>query len=145
MSLNHLIGYSLDPLWTRSIGNIYFYYQSIIVCVSRSFLSSLTTAYFEMADESESLKHIDEHLQVLLEKREYPKTICPSEVARALSSEQLQGMGAESWRDMMPTIRDYVFNLRDKGDVEILQKGSVLPQSQTLEDTTGPIRVRKVQ
>ena len=85
---------------------------------------------------------IDIHLNRLLESRDYPKTICPSEVARALSADELAEMGTGSWRDLMGPIRTYVFELRNQGKVEILQRGEVLPLTQGFEQTSGPIRVR---
>lgn len=89
------------------------------------------------------MEHIDNHLNKLLDAREFPKTICPSEAARALSSSELEALGAGSWHDLMPTIRERVFEMREQGSVEILQKGNVLPMDQSLEDTSGPIRVRR--
>jgi len=44
----------------------------------------------------------------------------------------------------MPGIRDRVWELRDRGEVEILQKGEVLGWDVGVEDVRGPIRVRKV-
>lgn len=91
------------------------------------------------------LTHVNNHLQQLLVKRQYPKTLCPSEAARALSSAELAESGVTSWRDLMTPLRCHVFELRDQGDLEILQKGNVLPSTQSLEDTVGPIRLRNVQ
>lgn len=91
------------------------------------------------------MEHINKHLDRLIDAREYPKTICPSEVARALSPGELEDLEAQSWRDTMPIIREHVFELRNSGTVEILQKGNVLPVAQSLENTTGPIRIRKCQ
>ena len=45
----------------------------------------------------------------------------------------------------MPNIRWKVWERRDRGEVEILQKGEVLPEDTALEDIKGPIRVRKRQ
>lgn len=90
-----------------------------------------------------SLEPVKPHLERLLSHRQYPKTICPSEAARALSPTNIEEAGAETWRDLMPAIRKYAFQLRDEGVIDILQKGEVLPTSQNLEDTTGPIRLRK--
>lgn len=84
------------------------------------------------------------HLERLLESREFPKTICPSEAARALSPQELQASGASSWRDLMQAIRKLAFKLRDDGRLDILQKGDVLPASQDVTSTTGPIRLRKL-
>ncbi|KAK5081286.1 hypothetical protein LTR05_008080 [Lithohypha guttulata] len=95
-----------------------------------------------MTTGSTDLQHVDAHLKRLLESRQFPKTICPSEVARALSQKELADNGVDSWRELMSAIREYVFLLRDKGEVEIVQRGIVLPASQTLHDTRGPIRVR---
>ncbi len=90
-----------------------------------------------------SIEPVKPHLERLLSTREFPKTICPSEAARALSSDDIKEAGAETWRDFMPTIRSYAFELRDEGLIDILQKGNVLPPSQGLGETKGPIRLRK--
>lgn len=58
------------------------------------------------------------------------KTICPSEVARAISP--------ESWRELMGTVREIACELRDAGHVEITQKGKVV-EGETFK---GPIRIR---
>ena len=95
------------------------------------------------AEDAYNLRPVIAHLDRLLESREFPKTICPSETARALSPLELQATGASSWRDLMPAIRKYAFELRDDGKLDILQKGIVLPTSQDYTSTTGPIRLRK--
>lgn len=82
------------------------------------------------------------HLDRLLKARQHPKTICPSEVARALSQDELDAMGLEGWRDAMEPIRELVWQRRDVGAVEVLQKGEVLDLETRLEDVRGPIRVR---
>lgn len=97
-----------------------------------------------MNDEIDLAK-VDEHLQTLLEKRQFPKTLCPSEAARALSSTELAASGASHWRDLMGPLRHHAFQLRDQGRLEILQKGNVLPTGQSADETVGPIRLRKVQ
>jgi hypothetical protein len=85
---------------------------------------------------------IQQHLDRLLKARVSPKTICPSEVARALSSADLHGLDLQEWRDAMPTIRERVWEMRDQGLIEILQKGEVLSNDVGLQDVKGPIRVR---
>lgn len=102
-------------------------------------MTSSTSASVERADI------IEHHLDRLLSTRQYPKTICPSEVARALTAAELHDSGASEWRDLMPNIRWKVWERRDRGEVEILQKGEVLPEDIALEDIKGPIRVRKRQ
>ena len=82
------------------------------------------------------------HAYRLLSARNYPKTICPSEVARALSIAELEVLNAESWRDTMESVREVVWDLRDEGVVEVLQTGQVLGGDVNLEDVRGPIRVR---
>jgi hypothetical protein len=79
----------------------------------------------------------------MLNKRVYPKTLCPSEVARSLSLDELHALGVHSWRDLMPALRELCFEMRDRGEIEILQKGSVLGGEQGLVETRGPIRIRK--
>lgn len=84
------------------------------------------------------------HANNLLDKREFPKTICPSEVARALSSSELDSLDANDWRAIMDDVRSLVWEMREAGEVEIMQKGQVL-EIESLADIKGPIRVRKVQ
>lgn len=94
-------------------------------------------------EDNINLEPVLPHLQNLLSKREHPKTLCPSEAARALSYAELKDAGAGTWRDLMPAIRSLCFQMRDEGAVEILQRGEVLAESQTIEDTRGPIRIRR--
>lgn len=58
------------------------------------------------------------------------KTICPSEVARAV--------GGETWRDLMETVRAIGADLADEGQIDVVQKGRVV-DSRTAK---GPIRYR---
>jgi hypothetical protein len=85
------------------------------------------------------------HLFRLVDSRAYPKTICPSEVARALSQTELQQLGATGWRDTMPMIRELAWQLRESGEIEILQKGERIGDDVELENIKGPIRLRKIQ
>lgn len=68
-----------------------------------------------------------------LEQRGPSKTICPSEVARAL--------GGNDWRSFMNEVRDAAAILQREGLLETLQKGK------PVEPTTarGPIRLRLVR
>lgn len=86
------------------------------------------------------------HLNHLLDSREHPKTICPSEVARALSSSERATGNLTSWRDAMPEIRRVVAQKRRRGEVEVLQKGHVLEGDlgEGLEGVAGPLRIRKI-
>ena len=85
------------------------------------------------------------HLDRLLSSREYPKTICPSEVPRALSTSELKAIGVTDWRDLMPEVREMLWHMRQSGQVEILQKGSLVPEDIDLPSIKGPIRARRVQ
>jgi hypothetical protein len=87
---------------------------------------------------------LSKHINRLLSTREFPKTICPSEVARALSSAELEALQAHDWRATMDDVRELVWEMREVGEVEVMQKGQVL-DVQSLVDVKGPIRVRKVQ
>jgi hypothetical protein len=84
------------------------------------------------------------HAERLLDSRQYPKTICPSEIARALSAPELQSLGVSEWRDTMGAVRQVVWEKREAGEVEVMQKGEVV-DAESLEDIRGPIRARKVQ
>ena len=85
---------------------------------------------------------IQHHLERLLQARASPKTICPSEVARALSTSELQSLDLQEWRDAMPDIRVRVWAMREQGIVEILQKGEILDEDVSLAEVRGPIRIR---
>lgn len=82
------------------------------------------------------------HANRLLDARDYPKTICPSEIARALSAQELHELGASEWRDAMDGVRSVVWEQRQAGQVEVLQKGKVVDVD-SLNNIKGPIRVRK--
>lgn len=86
---------------------------------------------------------LQQKLNEFLAKREPPKTFCPSEVARALSTDEIEQMSFHGWREAMPAIRELVWHARAQGQCEVLQKGSVLAMEVGLEDVTGPIRVRR--
>ncbi len=59
------------------------------------------------------------------------KTICPSEVARVVSS------GGEAWRELMPKVRAEAHRLQADGLIDVTQKGKpVDPLS-----AKGPIRL----
>jgi hypothetical protein len=58
--------------------------------------------------------------KTILEKvrqRGVEKTICPSEVAKAL--------GGEDWRSLMPEVRSVGVELVNAGKIQIMQKGNV--------------------
>lgn len=99
-----------------------------------------------MGDPSTSRKDIIlPELNHLLSSRDYPKTICPSEVARALPASKLKLLGALEWRDIMPEVRQALWDMRQRGEVEILQRGAVLPENIELQDIKGPMRARRIQ
>jgi hypothetical protein len=93
------------------------------------------------------------HFETFLAARHPPKTFCPSEVARSLTPADLQALSAATstemthWRDAMPSIREYTWTLRARGQCEILQRGVVLGAEQVgcLEEIRGPIRIRRVE
>ncbi|USP78282.1 hypothetical protein yc1106_05556 [Curvularia clavata] len=84
------------------------------------------------------------HADRLLSTRAWPKTICPSEIARALSDAELETLNAAAWRDAMDSIRLVLWEKRVAGEVEVMQKGEVVV-AESLEDIRGPIRVRKMK
>ena len=83
------------------------------------------------------------YLERLLSSREYPKTICPSEVARALSIAELKASATSDWRELMPQVREILWAMRENGEVQILQKGELIPEATGLGDVQGPIRARR--
>lgn len=94
-----------------------------------------------MAAQSNDILH--SHLDRFLQSRTPPKTFCPSEVARAVSVDELKALGFAGWRDAMPAIREMVWSRREDGSCEVLQRGEVLGHDIQLGDVRGPIRVRR--
>jgi hypothetical protein len=70
----------------------------------------------------------------LLDQRAPTSTICPSDAARAVGTE-------DGWRQLMDRARDAAQRLVDAGEVEITQGGRVVELSRA----TGPIRIRRVR
>lgn len=94
-------------------------------------------------DHDRQLRSDLEHrLWSLLSTRPFPKTACPSEIARAFTPQQLRALGFAGWRDLMPPIQNLLWELHAAGALEILQRGTVLPTSVRAEHTRGPIRIR---
>lgn len=83
-----------------------------------------------------------ERLKDTLSARAYPKTICPSEVARALTREDLQRCGATEWRDVMEMVRDVAYKMREAKELEVLQGGRVIEETVHRNEIRGPIRLR---
>lgn len=83
------------------------------------------------------------HLADFLDKRQPPKTFCPSEVARALTRDELSELGYQEWRDAMSDIRQLAAEMREDGACEILQKGEVVGNDVAVDDIKGPIRIRR--
>jgi hypothetical protein len=59
------------------------------------------------------------------------RTICPSDVARAV--------GGDGWRSTMEPVRDVVRELARAGEVEVTQRGAVLDPD---GEWRGPVRIR---
>ena len=65
--------------------------------------------------------------------RRAPRTVCPSEVARALSP--------DNWRPLMPRIREVAARLAEDGEIVATQRGVVVDAV----DAHGPIRLSQPQ
>ena len=76
---------------------------------------------------------LDQALTRLLTERGAGKTVCPSEVARAV--------GADQWRDLMEPARAAARRAVARGDAEITQAGRVVDPS----TAKGPIRIRPIR
>lgn len=64
----------------------------------------------------------------LVTARGIKKTVCPSEVARALSP--------RAWRDLMPTVRKIGAQLVKEGLILVTQRGTIVD----LSTVRGPVR-----
>lgn len=60
------------------------------------------------------------------------RTICPSDVARAV--------GGDGWRSLMDEVREVVAGLAAEGEVAVSQRGRVLDPGATWR---GPVRIRR--
>ncbi len=69
----------------------------------------------------------------LVAQRGPDKTICPSEVARALN--------AENWRSLMPVVREVGQQLVAEGHIVVTQKGQVVDP----KHASGPIRYKQTR
>ncbi|KAF2216705.1 hypothetical protein CERZMDRAFT_92777 [Cercospora zeae-maydis SCOH1-5] len=97
----------------------------------------------EAADDDDNVGTIlKRRLEDFLQQRHPPKTFCPSEVARALTTEELRQLGCSQWREAMPAVRVAAWTLRELGQCEILQKGHSVVDVD-LDDIRGPIRIRR--
>jgi len=76
-----------------------------------------------------SADKIAQQILDLVHRRGAGKTICPSEVARAVSG--------EDWRVLMPKVRMVVAKLALQGRIDVMQKG----QPVSAVDAKGPIRL----
>lgn len=72
---------------------------------------------------------LEQSIRDLLAQRAAGKTICPSEAARAL--------GGDDWRDLMPDAREAAARMRDRGEIEVTQKGEPVDPL----TARGPIRI----
>lgn len=75
-------------------------------------------------------KKIQEKILELTRKVGPEKTICPSEVARALEPEE--------WRELMEKVRETACKMHEAGMIQITQKGNVVESF----NFKGPIRLR---
>lgn len=58
---------------------------------------------------------------------------------------ELDGAGVSDWRSLMPEVRQMISEMRHKGEVEVLQKGEVVPNTASIDVMKGPIRARKTR
>lgn len=75
-------------------------------------------------------ERIERSLAELLDRRA-PRTVCPSEVARAV--------GGEEWRDLMEPVREVAWRLAAAGELEVTQGGEPVERA----SVRGPIRLRR--
>jgi hypothetical protein len=75
-------------------------------------------------------ERIEGEILDLIARRGPDKTICPSEVARALA-------GDESFRSLMPHVRESAATLAERGEIRVTQKG----RDVDARTARGPIRL----
>lgn len=81
-----------------------------------------------------SRKELQSVIMELVRERGAEKTICPSEAARVLASDN-------DWRELMDNIRTAARELHHQGKLQIEQKGKSVDPDQF----SGPVRLRLSQ
>jgi hypothetical protein len=76
------------------------------------------------------VERIEAEILRRVEARGEGKTICPSEVARALA-------GQDDFRRLMPRVRESAAELADRGEIAVTQKGEPVDA----RTARGPIRL----
>jgi hypothetical protein len=71
-----------------------------------------------MTEKTDDAARIEESMLALVAERGQAKTICPSEVARALA-----GAHPDAWGRMMQPVRKVAVQLAKQGKVVIMRKG----------------------
>lgn len=84
----------------------------------------------DRTDKPVSNTLIRETILAQTSERGIEKSICPSEVARALATE---------WQSLMSRVRREAIVLMQEGEIEILRKGKPVPA----EEVRGVIRLRR--
>lgn len=93
---------------------------------------------------SETDRAVEAQILELLAQRGPGKTICPSEVARALYRRPLPGASGDDqtvagWRALMDPVREAAGRLVESGEIVATQGGVVIE----LSTAKGPIRLRR--
>ena len=83
---------------------------------------------------------LESAIRDLLAARAATATICPSEAARRVATQQGPGADAD-WRPLMEPARRAARRLVERGEVEIVQRGRVVDPA----TATGPIRIRRAR
>lgn len=78
---------------------------------------------------------IEQAILALLAERAPGKTLCPSEVARALAQDN-----QAQWRPMMPAVRSAADRLAGQGRLQVLQRGQAVASA---VQAVGPIRLAR--
>jgi hypothetical protein len=72
-------------------------------------------------------------IRALLKRRQPSSSMCPSEAARALSSDEA------TWRGLMPQVREVAKSMRAQGQLHITRGGQALGEN----IDGGPIRLQR--
>lgn len=83
-------------------------------------------------------------MQSFLDTTDPPASFKASEVAQAMSVQEIENLGFEKWQELMPAVLELAWELRELGDCEIMKKGKVLPDDVGPYDIEGGVRIRRV-
>ena len=110
--------------------------------LSRSFNHSIRVHDTVTMADTPNNNMLQSKILEMVNKREFPKTCCPSEVARSLTPQELEKLHCTDWRAAMELVRQEAYRLYSENVIHVTQKGEEVGVDK-VGQIKGPIRLRK--